>query len=462
MVIRRFWQPLKAGILALVITGLLMLIGGDLLAQADPVEVYFFHRHTCPHCLKQRPLMEAIDAQNPDVTVHTIEVSEQPERWRSFRQGRGITSGAVPRTFVGDMSFIGYSEADGPLEYVPTHDGYIGYRNQIVDAIATQVGHGLQLTETSPAAGGVPWYLGMPLLYLVSLPLLKGWLGAGFGQQAWRYWWGGLAVVAIASVFVGISLTPDATIEAIAQSLPFPLFVTTLALADGFNPCAFTVLIILLSLLTYTHQRRDMVLIGGTFVVTSALMYSLFIMAMVVLGKVLLEQYGALFLTLLGIGVVAAGLINLKDYIWLKRGVSLSLSEAQQRTISHKASGIVRELTHGKSHPLKLAAAIGGTVALAVFVNLVELGCTAILPVVYMTGLLNHCPPQLLCYGGWTLLYGGIYVLPLAMILAGFVYSLKSTRLSENQGRRLKLVAGIFMLFFGLVMIFQPGLLILT
>jgi len=41
-----------------------------------------------------------------------------------------------------------------------------------------------------------------------------------------------------------------------------------------------------------------------------------------------------------------------------------------------------------------------------------------------------------------------------------FIYSFKSARLTETQGRRLKLVAGLFMVFFGLVMIFQPNLLV--
>ena len=39
------------------------------------------------------------------------------------------------------------------------------------------------------------------------------------------------------------------------------------------------------------------------------------------------------------------------------------------------------------------------------------------------------------------------------------VYVFKSVRLTENQGRLLKLTAGAFMLFFGLLMIFKPELL---
>lgn len=102
---------------------------------------------------------------------------------------------------------------------------------------------------------------------------------------------------------------------------------------------------------------------------------------------------------------------------------------------------------------------------LAIFVNIVELGCTAILPIVYMTTLVNYCAASAIgealpCYVIWTVLYAFIYVIPLFLILANFIYTFESSRITETQGRLLKLVGGLFMLFFGLVMIFQPNLLL--
>jgi hypothetical protein len=415
------------------------------------------------------PLMVAINDYNDDVTVHIVEVTEKPQVWEEFRAEHNITSGAVPRTFVGNLSFIGYSATDGPLEYMVPHEGYIGYRNQIVDAIADLAGHPLQLTAdaTADSVGAksswrFPWWvLGLPILYVGSYPLLRSRLES---DNARRFWFGGLATIGIVSLFLVVTLTPDAAIKTFAQALPFPLFVSIIALADGFNPCAFTVLIILLSLLTHTRRRRDMALVGGTFVATSGVMYFLFIMVMIGLGAVLMEQFGTLFLLILGSVIVVVGLINLKDYFWFKQGVSLSLSHQEQRTITQRAGRIVRGLGEAGHNRLKLLAAIGSTILLAVFVNVVELGCTAILPAVYMTTLVNYCSTQpiggLPCYSLWTTLYAALYVIPLALILINFIYSFKSTRLTETQGRRLKLVGGLFMVFFGLVMIFQPNLLV--
>ncbi len=427
------------------------------------VDVYFFHSEICPHCASQKPLMENIERYNEDVDVHFIEVRQYPNTWQAFRERYSITSGAVPRTFVGDKSFIGYSESDGALEYNPAYSGYIGYRNQIIQAISDAIGHEvhLQATVESPAFQFPWWILGLPLLYLMSFPLLPQQLSQ---VQAKRYWFGGFLAICILSLFLVINLTPDVVVQQFARGLPFPLFVSALALADGFNPCAFTVLMILLSLLTYTKKRRDMALVGGTFITTSAGMYFIFILMMIGLGSILLEQYGKPLMLVLGTAIALAGLINIKDYFWFKQGVSLSLSTEQQLQISKKAGQIVRSLKASGGERMRFGAALGGTVLLAIFVNLIELGCTAILPVIYMTSLVNYCANNSasvwLCYIFWTGVYAFIYVIPLFLILGNFIYSFQSSRFTETQGRRLKLLGGMFMLFFGLVMIFQPTLLI--
>jgi uncharacterized membrane protein HdeD (DUF308 family) len=59
----------------------------------------------------------------------------------------------------------------------------------------------------------------------------------------------------------------------------------------------------------------------------------------------------------------------------------------------------------------------------------------------------------------WTGFYSLVYILPLLAILLNFVYTFKSARLTEKQGRVLKLISGLFMIFFGMIMIFSPELL---
>ncbi|MGF1539466.1 MAG: glutaredoxin family protein [Pleurocapsa sp.] len=439
----------------------LMAFISPVLAEGETVDVYFFHSKTCPHCLKQKPVMESVAQFNPEIKLHDYEVNEHSAIWQDFLNKHQLKSEAVPRTVIGDRQFIGYSENEGQLEYNQVYQGYIGYHNQIIAAIEAELGHPIKVTslENRPVfPSTLPWlFLALPILYLLAYPLISE--KVFITHKKSRFGLGLIAVIAI-SLFAFFATTPDVAIKEFAQGLPFPLFVSTIALADGFNPCAFTVLIILLSLLTHTRSRKQMAIIGSTFVATSAVMYFIFIMAMVLVGSLFLEQYGAIAMLLLGIIVAIAGLINLKDYFFFKQGFSLSLSAKQQLAVSKKASQISRKLKAGEQNKMILITALGGTILLAIFVNIIELGCTAILPAVYMTSLLQYCASNTwLCAIFWTAIYAVIYVIPLVAILVNFVYSFKSSRLSETQGKILKLTAGIFMLFFGLLMIFKPELL---
>lgn len=428
------------------------------LTEDKVVDIYFFHSKICPHCVKQKPLMEYLDRHNQGVKLYAYEVNEHPQIWQDFLRKHQIKSAAVPRTLIGEKLFIGYSETDGELEYNPVYEGYIGYKNQIVKAIELEVGQSLNLPG-SKLDERFPWQIiFLPILYLCSYPLIRKKLKIETNK---RYWIGGAVASLIISLFLFLSSLPDVIIKDFAQRLPFPLFVSTIALADGFNPCAFTVLIILLSLLTYTKSRKQMAIVGATFVATSAVMYFIFIIIMVLVGSVFLEKYGAIFMSLLGIIITIAGVINLKDYFFFKQGISLSLSTEQQLVISQKAGKIAKELKAGEANRKMFLTALIGTILLAIFVNIVELGCTAILPAVYMTSLVQYCTQNIwVCFVFWTAIYAAIYIIPLLVILVNFIYSFKSSRLTEKQGKSLKLLGGLFMVFFGLIMLLKPELLL--
>lgn len=199
-------RHLRTHLFVLIFIGLVALTGFPWWAHAQSavVDVYFFHSETCPHCARQMPLMKSVEQHNDDVVVHFIEVYRDPQTWQIFRDRYHITSSAVPRTFIGDRSFVGYSEGEGPLEYVPAYSGYIGYRNQILQAIAEAVGHEVRLsTIITPSPFQFPWWvLGLPLLYLVSFPLVSA---KQWGVQATRYWIGGLIAICILSLFLVVN-----------------------------------------------------------------------------------------------------------------------------------------------------------------------------------------------------------------------------------------------------------------
>ncbi len=244
----------------------------------------------------------------------------------------------------------------------------------------------------------------------------------------------------------GVTLPIIGRVDAGAVSLP--IFTITVAGLDAFNPCAFFVLLFLLSLLVHAKSRMRMAVIGGVFVLFSGLIYFAFMTAW--LNVFLIT--GTLRWITLAAGAVAVviALFNIKDYFAPGTGASLSIPESVKPGLFKR----MRTLAAADRYPAILA----GTVTLAVAANSYELLCTAGLPMAFTRVLtLNDLPTS--TYYGYLLFYNVIYVIPLLVIVGAFVWALGSRKLQEHEGRTLKLLSGTMMLGLGLVLLLAPDLL---
>jgi hypothetical protein len=229
------------------------------------------------------------------------------------------------------------------------------------------------------------------------------------------------------------------------SSLSLPVLTLVIAGLDAFNPCAFFVLMFLLSLMVHAQSRRRMLLIGGVFVLFSGLIYFVFMAAW--LNIFLLVGEMALITTLAGIVAVVIGGINVKDFFWFKQGVSLSIPESAKPSLYQRT----RALLKASSLPAMLA----GTVVLALAANSYELLCTSGFPMVYTRALtLNDLAPA--AFYGYLALYNVIYVLPLLIIVTFFTARFGAHKLTEREGRVLKLLSGLMMAFLGVLLIVAP------
>lgn len=231
--------------------------------------------------------------------------------------------------------------------------------------------------------------------------------------------------------------------------ISFPLFTVVIALADGINPCAFYVLIVLLGLLLHVPSRRRLALYGGVFVVMSGVVYFLFMTAW--LGFFLAIGGSRWITLLLGAALVAMGLVNLKELIWFKRGVSLMIPERSKPGLFRR----MRRIAGSASLP----AAIVGITVLAFVVNLVELGCTLGLPAVYTRLLSLHAGLSTAGRYAYLVLYNAIYVVPLAVIVAAYFFTLTRMAMTQRRAKILKVVSGVLLVAFGTLFLVAPDLL---
>jgi len=125
----------------------------------------------------------------------------------------------------------------------------------------------------------------------------------------------------------------------------------------------------------------------------------------------------------------------------------LSISDSGKATIFQRA----RRLLTAESLPAMLVA----TVVLAVSANFYELLCTAGFPMVF-TRLLTLQDGGAAQHYVYLALYNVIYVLPLLAIVIAFVRTMGARKLSEREGRLLKLLSGLMMLGLGALLLLAP------
>ena len=98
---------------------------------------------------------------------------------------------------------------------------------------------------------------------------------------------------------------------------------------------------------------------------------------------------------------------------------------------------------------------IAATAFLAIAANFYELLCTAGFPMVF-TRLLTLADLPAAGRYAYLAAYNLIYVLPLAAIVVVFARSLGARKLSEREGRLLKLMSGLMMLGLGVLLLLAP------
>ncbi|MGD9000575.1 MAG: hypothetical protein PVF75_09185 [Granulosicoccaceae bacterium] len=357
------------------------------------IQVYFFWSYKCPHCLEALPYIEQLAANNGDIELHSLQLVGEHDnvaRYQHMASALGQTAQSVPAFLFCNSMQTGYSEKLTPGQIERTLSGCRQYLAE----------HGKLQGFKPPPARHVT--IDLPLFGPVSTGEVDG----------------------------------------------LPVITLLIAAVDAFNPCAFFVLMFLLSLMLHTGSRRRMFIVGGVFVFFSGLMYFLFMSAWLNLFRVI----GQLHVITLVAGLVAIviGAINIKDFIWFRRGISLTISDAAKPALYQRARRLLRADS--------LSTLLLATVGLALFANLYEFLCTAGFPMVY-TRILTLVELPEWQYYAYLVLYNMVYILPLLTIVLLFAWGMGGRKLQENEGRRLKLVSGVMMATLGLMLLFAPDLL---
>ncbi|MCG9721182.1 cytochrome C biosynthesis protein [Shewanella sp. Isolate7] len=392
------------------------------------IKLYFFWSKTCPHCAEAHPFIDRLPEKYPwiELESHMVSQAGTREKWQAVAEQTKIAARSVPYIAACEQATVGYSSEAVTGQFI------LQQLKACYRALGGVVDDNDQATQTGTAATE-----GEPLFATCSASSEPGTCDLGLEEST---------ATAPATKVQPIELPLIGVVA--PEQLSLPVLTVVLAGVDAFNPCAFFVLLFLLSIMVNAKSRSRMLIVGGIFVFFSGFIYFLFMIAWLNIFELLgAGSDGGLIILGAGIMALIAGAINIKEYFFTKGEVSLSMS-AENRTGLIKRMG---KLTSASS----MAAMIAGTVILAILANAYELLCTAGFPMIYTSVLSMHELPAFERYL-YLAFYNIVYVIPLAAIVIAFSATLGKRKLTEKEGQTLKLMSGIMMIGLGGMLAIDP------
>ncbi|MFH1536656.1 MAG: thioredoxin family protein [Patescibacteria group bacterium] len=378
-------------------------------ADDGKINIYFFHGQGCPHCAEERIYLQKLQKDNPDLDVFEYEVwynKENQALFSDFAKTFGTDANSVPKLFIGNDVVEGY------LSEISTGLDIERKINQYTPKNYPDPLEKVQNKEPESPDEGIDKDIINNLQdKIIDYPII--------GQ---------------------INLS----------AISLPVLTILLGLLDGFNPCAMWVLLFLIGLLLNTKDRKRMWLIGGVFLITSAVVYYLFMAAwlnvFIFVGFLLITRI------IIGIIAIVAGVIHIKDFFKYKKGECKVEDAKTKLKISERARQIVNSK---KALPVTLL----GIIALAFSVNLIELLCSAGLPAIY-TSILTANNLSAPVYYIYLAIYIVFFMIDDFIVFLIAMFTLKMAGFTGKFSRWSNLIGGIIILLIGLLFIFKYDLLV--
>lgn len=372
----------------------------------DKIRLYLFYGDGCPHCAEEESSLLPEIEKDEDIEIIKYEVwydKDNSKLLDSVTKTFQSRSG-VPYNVIGDTTIIGYSDSN---------------RNKILRAL--------------------DYYKNNPDKYRDVVEKIKN------GEE-----------IEINDTFdkVEKETDKDATIDVPivgkfnVKNISLTSSAILIGLVDGFNPCAMWVLLFLLTSLIGLKDKKRMLILGSIFLLTSGFVY--FIIMFSWLNIVVSVTTSVVFRLLIGLFALGAGIYNIYNYTKERKkddGCSV-VNKKERKTILTR----IKKFTKEKS----LLLAILGVIALAISVNIVELLCSAGLPLVFSELLaINNITGLKAVF--YDLIYIFFFMLDDFIIFIIAIKTMDVVGISTKYSKYSHLVGGIIMLLLGILLIFKPG-----
>ena len=372
----------------------------------EQVKLYFFHGDGCPHCAEEEKFLEKIEKKYKNVKIIEYEVWYNKSNAMLMNRVGGkydASTNSVPLTVISSTAITGYSESVGTkieraIKYYENNKKEnIDYVSKIKngtynkDSIKDSFQENEEKTDESTK---------------IDVPI--------FGK---------------------INL----------KDFSLPMAATIIGLVDGFNPCAMWVLLFLISMLLGMKDRKRMWIIGLTFLLSSALVYMAIMLSW--FNIVVNVMASVIFRNIIAIIALVGAIINIRSYINSNDSGCEVVDDKKRKKVITR----IKDFTKEKS----LFIALLGVIALAVSVNVIELACSAGLPLVFtqILAINNVSSIESIIY---TIIYIIFFLIDDILIFMIAMYTSNIHAISTKYNKYSHLVGGIIMLLIGVLLILKP------
>ncbi len=214
--------------------------------------------------------------------------------------------------------------------------------------------------------------------------------------------------------------------------------VAAAAAVDAINPCAFAVLILLITAVLGAGERRRVLYAGLAF--SLAIFISYYLMGVGLYSAVAAAGVTQALYVAVGVLAILIGLFNLKDYLWYGKWFVMEVPLSWRPALKRLTQGVT---------------SVPGAFVIGFVISLFLLPCTSG-PYIVILGLLARTTTRASALM-WLLVYNVIFVLPMVAITAavylGLTTAAKAERWRSRHLRLLHLVAGAVILLLGVGML---------
>ena len=370
----------------------------------DEITIYFFHGNGCPHCAEEEKYLNKIEGKYSNIKIDSYEVwynDENAELLKNVKSAFDIDNSYVPTTVIGKSIFIGYGDSTKgkitrALDYYKTHeydDVVEKIKNGTLEEKIIEDDFATEEEKTDEE-------------FSVDVPF-----AGKFNMK-------------------NFSLTSAAAL---------------IGLIDGFNPCAMWILLFLISVLMGMKDRKRMWILGLAFLLTSAFVYMLIMLSWITVAvkitTIVWVRYMIAVVALIG------AIVNLRSYFKSKDSGCEVVDDKKRKKMFKK----IRKFTSEKS----LFLALIGVIGLAISVNLVELACSAGLPLVFTELLALNNTTSMMRFL-YTLVYIFFFLIDDLIVFFIAMFTMKITGISTKYNKFSHLLGGIIMLLIGILLLFKP------